>query len=114
VRADDVEVREPRCRVCRDETVRRRVNDLLAWRGVPTRLGPNPTRVVTYADILRTLEPVNAGRDGQSRITYSCLRVHAKRHYELAGVVAYWARRMDRDLRKALGGEPKPGPIGLV
>ena len=30
--------------------------------------------------------------------------VHAKRHYDLAGIAAYWRARMDKELRNALGG----------
>jgi hypothetical protein len=61
VRAD-FEPREPRCRICRDETVRILVNELLDWHGVPIFLGGGKTHRVTYAEILRTLEPINEGR----------------------------------------------------
>ena len=40
---------------------------------------------ITYADILRDLEPLNEGRDKRDRITYDSLWIHAKRHYDLAG-----------------------------
>ena len=53
----DFERREPRCRICRDETVRVLVNELLDWHGAPIILGRGKTHVVTYADILRDLEP---------------------------------------------------------
>jgi hypothetical protein len=59
----DIERREPRCRICRDETVRIFVNDLLDWHGAPIILGRGKTHVVTYADILRDLAPLNEGRD---------------------------------------------------
>jgi hypothetical protein len=59
----DFERREPRCRICRDETVRVLVNKLLDWHGAPLILGRGKTHVVTYADILRDLEPLNKGRD---------------------------------------------------
>jgi hypothetical protein len=104
----DFKPTEPRCRVCRDPEVRRLVNDLLDWHGVPI-LGRGKT--VTYADILRDLEPLNKGRDKRDRITYDSLWVHAKRHYDLAGMVAYWSARMDKELRKALGGQRGLGPI---
>ena len=103
VRAD-VEPREPRCRICRDEAVRVRVNDLLHRRGAPIFLGRGKTHVVTYADILRTLESLNEGRDERDRITYDSLWIHAKRHRDIAGVAAYWAARMNRELRSALLG----------
>jgi hypothetical protein len=100
----DFERREPRCRICRDESVRVLVNKLLDWHGAPIILGRGKTHLVTYADILRDLEPLNKGRDKRDRITYDSLWVHAKRHYDLAGIVAYWCARMDKELRKALGG----------
>ena len=34
---------------------------------------------------------------------YDSLRVHAKRHYDLAGVTAYWRARMHKELMNALG-----------
>jgi hypothetical protein len=52
-----LERREARCRICREETVRIRVNKLLDWHGIPIILGPDKIHVVTYADILRDLEP---------------------------------------------------------
>ena len=100
-----IEPREPRCRICRDSDVRRLVNDLLGWRGVPAILeGGNKRRPITYTDILGMLEPLNEGRDTKDRITYDSLWVHAKRHYDLDGIAAYWSARMHRELRKALGG----------
>jgi hypothetical protein len=84
--------------------VRRLVNDLLDWRGVPIIRGRGKRHRITYADILRDLEPLNEGRDKRDRITYDSLWVHAKRHYDLAGIVTYWTARMDKELRKALGG----------
>jgi hypothetical protein len=93
-----VEVVEPLCRVCRDPTVRRLVNKLLDWRGVPIPGGGT----ITYRTILGWLDPINMGRHPGDRITYDCLWVHAKRHYELVGVAAYLSARMDRELRDAL------------
>ena len=99
----DFERREPRCRICRDEPVRVVVNELLDWHGVPIIRGRGSTHLVTYTDILRDLEPLNEGRDKRDRITYDSLWVHAKRHYDLAGRVAYWRTRMSKEFRKALG-----------
>ena len=56
-RRADFERIEPRCRICRDETVRVLVNELLDWHGAPIILGRAKTHVVTYADILRDLVP---------------------------------------------------------
>jgi hypothetical protein len=96
----DFERREPRCRICRDEAVRVVVNELLDWRGVPVIRGRGKTHVVTYADILRDLEPLNEGRDERDRITYDSLWIHAKRHYDLAGTAAYWRTRMSKEFTK--------------
>lgn len=89
---------------CRDEEVRVVVNELLDWHGAPISRGGGKIHAVTYADILRDLEPLNSGGDEKSWITYDCLWVHAKRHYDPAGVAAYLSARMDKDLRKAPGG----------
>ena len=105
--ADDLERREPRCRICRDESVRILVNELLDWHGVPIFLGRGKTHLVTYADILSDLAPLNEGRDTRDRITYDSLWVHAKRHYDLAGTAAYWKTRMSKEFKefkKALRG----------
>ena len=100
----DFERREPRCRICRHETVRVLVDELLDWHGAPIILGRGKTHVVTYADILRDLEPLNRGRDERDRITYDSLWVHAKRHYDDAAITAYWRARMHKELMNALGG----------
>jgi hypothetical protein len=57
VRAD-VEVREPRCRICRDETVRVVVNQLLDLRGAPAIVWVAIRgRQIAYTDIRGMLEP---------------------------------------------------------
>ena len=96
------ERREPRCRVCREEALRIWVNSLLDWRGTPIIRGGRKTHVVTYADILRELEPLNEGRAQKDRITYSCLWVHARRHHDVDAVAAYEVSRMVQRLVKAL------------
>jgi hypothetical protein len=80
------------------------VNKLLDWHGAPIILARGKTHVVTYADILRDLEPLNKGRDKRDRITYDSLWVHAKRHYDDAAITAYWRARMHKELMNALGG----------
>lgn len=55
------EVRKPRCRICRHEDLRAMVNQLLGWQGVPVRRQGRCSRRVTYADILRDLEPAQRG-----------------------------------------------------
>ena len=80
------------------------VNKLLDWHGAPIILGRGKTHLVTYADILRDLEPLNKGRDKKDRITYDSLWVHAKRHYDDAAITAYWRARMHQELMNALRG----------
>jgi len=100
----DFERREPRCRICRDESIRLLVNSLLNWRGVPIPLGGRKTHVVTYADIVRTLQSINVGRDKRDQVSYSSLWVHARRHFDLDGISAYWGGgRIIKEVRKALG-----------
>ncbi len=64
---------ESRCRVCRNDEVRHKVNDLLA-------------RGVSYAMILRTLEQDNAKLDQRDRVTIDSIRHHTKRHFPVQNV----------------------------
>jgi hypothetical protein len=98
----DFERREPRCRICRDETVRVVVNDLLDWRGVPIILGRGKIHRSTLTEILRDLAPFNEGRANRGRITHNSLWIHFHRHYDLAGTPAYRSTRISRELRKVL------------
>jgi len=43
-------------------------------------------------------------KDKGDRITYESLWIHAKRHYDISGVPAYWRTRMVNEFRNALGG----------
>jgi hypothetical protein len=99
VRAD-VERREPRCRICRDPDVRTLVNELLDWRGVPIVRGRGKIHRITLTEILRDLEPLNEGRDNRDRITYNSLWIHSRRHYNLAGIAAYWRTRMQKEFKE--------------
>ena len=59
---------------------------------------------ITLTEILRDLAPLNEGRDKRDRITYDSLWVHAKRHYDLAGIAAYRSTRMSvRSSRRLCG-----------
>lgn len=93
---------EPRCRICRDEALRHEVDRMLDWRGVPVKGASGRMRHVTYTDALRALEPLNDGRDERDRITYDSLWVHAKRHYDIDGVMAYWSTHLMPEFRKNL------------
>jgi hypothetical protein len=100
----DFERREPRCRICRVETVRVVVNELLDWRGVPIIREGGKTHRVTLTEILAWLGPFNEGRDKRDQITYDALWVHFQRHYSFAGKAAYWRVRTFKEFKKALGG----------
>src|SRR6476620_7683207 len=64
---------EPRCRVCRNDEVRQRVNDLL-------------TGGASYAMVLRALEQDNARLDTRDRVTIDSIRHHTKRHFPVQNV----------------------------
>jgi hypothetical protein len=100
----DFERREPRCRICRDETVRVGVNELLDWRGVPIPREGGKTHRITLAEILAWLGPFNEGRDKGDQITYDSLWIHFQRHYSFAGKAAYWRARTFKEFKKALRG----------
>ena len=59
---------EPRCSVCRNDDMRKKVNEMLA-------LG------TSYADIVRALEADNVALDSRDRVTIDSVRNHARRHF---------------------------------
>ena len=59
---------EPRCRVCRHDAVRRKVNDLLATG-------------TSYAMVLRSLPEDNGKLDASDRVTVDSIRNHCSRHF---------------------------------
>ncbi len=59
---------EPRCRVCRNDQVRKKVNDLLATG-------------VSYAQIVRALGEDNAHLDKRDRVTIDSVRTHTTKHF---------------------------------
>jgi hypothetical protein len=99
----EVQVREPRCRVCRHEAVRVLVNQMLDWHGVPVMVKGGRAHRLTYSDILRGLESLNQGLHSGERITYDSLWVHAQRHHALDGMVAFWSKRIEKGLEIAFG-----------
>ncbi len=46
---------------------------------------------------------MNKGRDKNNQITYSSLLVHAKRHYDLAAIMAYCEAKIDKEVKTVLG-----------
>jgi hypothetical protein len=72
---------EPRCRICRNDQVRKKVNDLLA-------------SGASYAQILRALGEDNAKLDKRDRVTIDSVRNHCGRHFPVQQV----ARATYRDI----------------
>ena len=72
---------EPRCRVCRNDEVRQRVNALLSGGA-------------SYAMIVRTLEQDNATLDKRERVTIDSIRHHTKRHFPVQNVAKATYRRI--------------------
>ena len=64
---------EPRCRVCRNDEVRHKVNDLLSGGA-------------SYAMILRSLEQDNQKLNERDRVTIDSIRQHTKRHFPVQNV----------------------------
>ena len=59
---------EPRCRICRNDSLRTKVNDLLATGA-------------SYAMVLRALGDVNAKLEQRDWVTIDSIRKHANRHF---------------------------------
>jgi hypothetical protein len=64
---------EPRCRVCRNDAMRKKVNDLLATGA-------------SYAMVLRALGDDNAKLDKRDRVTIDSVRNHCGRHFPVQQV----------------------------
>ena len=72
---------EPRCRICRNDQVRTKVNNLLATGA-------------SYAMILRTLGEDNATLDKRDRVTIDSIRNHCGRHFPVQNVAKATYRRI--------------------
>ena len=79
---------EPRCRICRNDSVRRKVNGLLATGA-------------SYAMVLRALGEDNAALDKGDRITIDSVRNHCGRHFPVQSV----AKATYRDILERRAGE---------
>jgi hypothetical protein len=64
---------EPRCRICRNDDLRRKVNDMLATG-------------LSYAIILRALQKDNDQLDNRDRVTIDSIRNHTTRHFPVQNV----------------------------
>ena len=72
---------EPRCRVCRNDRLRMKVNDMLATG-------------VSYAMILRALQKDNDQLDIADRVTVDSIRNHTARHFPVQNVAKATYRRI--------------------
>ena len=72
---------EPRCRVCRNDQVRAKVNDLLATGA-------------SYAMALRALGEANEALDQRDRVTIDSIRNHCGRHFPVQNVAKATYRRI--------------------
>ena len=64
---------EPRCRICRNDQLRKKINDML-------------TAGLSYAMILRAVEGDNTKLDGRDRISIDSIRNHTSRHFPVQNV----------------------------
>ena len=72
---------EPRCRVCRNRVMQKKVNDMLATGA-------------SYAYILRALGEDNAKLDKRDRVTIDSIRNHCGRHFPVQNVAKATYRRI--------------------
>jgi hypothetical protein len=72
---------EPRCRVCRNDQVRKKVNDMLATG-------------LSYAMILRALKDDNTKLDNRDRVTIDSIRNHTARHFPVQNIAKATYRRI--------------------
>ena len=79
---------EPRCRVCRNDVLRKKVNDMLATGA-------------SYAQVVRALAADNAELDKCDRVTIDSVRNHCTRHFPVQNV----ARATYREILERRAGE---------
>ena len=72
---------QPRCRVCRNDQLRTKVNDMLA-------------AGVSYAMILRALQSDNDQLETPDRVTIDSIRNHTRRHFPVQNVAKATYRRI--------------------
>jgi hypothetical protein len=81
---------EPRCRICRNDRARKKVNDLLA-------------SGASYAMVLRALGEDNAELDKCDRITVDSVRNHTARHFPVQNIAKATYREILERRAKANG-----------
>ena len=89
---------EPRCRVCRNDQVRKKVNDLLATGA-------------SYAMVLRALAADNAKLDKCDRVTIDSIRNHCGRHFPVQSVAkATYREILERRARRTESTSSRASP----
>ncbi|OBG60831.1 hypothetical protein [Mycobacterium sp. E735] len=83
---------EPRCRVCRNDEMRNRVNDMLA-------------AGLSYAMILRALREENSKLDKRERVTIDSIRNHTTRHFPVQNVAKATYRTILEQRAQENGGD---------
>jgi hypothetical protein len=81
---------EPRCRVCRNDQVRKKVNDMLASGS-------------SYAQIVRALGEDNAHLDKRDQVTIDSVRRHTTKHFPVQNVAKATYREILERRAKANG-----------
>ena len=81
---------EPRCRICRNDRMRKKVNDLLATGA-------------SYAMVLRALGEDNAELDKCDRVTVDSIRTHTTKHFPVQNVAKATYREILERRAKANG-----------
>ena len=81
---------EPRCRVCRNDVLRKKVNDMLA-------------SGASYAMVLRALAERNNKLDKRDRVTIDSIRNHCGRHFPVQNVAKATYREILERRAKANG-----------
>ena len=81
---------QPRCRVCRNDVLRKKVNDMLA-------------AGASYTMVLRTLGEDNAELDEKDRVTVDSIRNHCARHFPVQNVAKATYREILERRAKANG-----------
>jgi len=81
---------EPRCRVCRNDVLRKKVNDMLATGA-------------SYAMVLRALGEDNAKLDKCDRVTIDSIRTHTTKHFPVQSVAKATYRAILERRAKANG-----------
>jgi len=92
---------EPRCRVCRNDEVRRKVNDLLS-------------SGASYAMVLRALAKDNAKLDKRDRVTIDSIRQHTKRHFPVQNVARATYRAILEQRAKDAGVDFAEGVVTAI